>query len=442
MAKLLPRLTWLGVLSLLGLWAAGADTVFIHNVAVIPMTSDEVLANRDVLIRDGRFVSISPTGQSQTPKGAQVIEGSGKFLIPGLADMHVHFFGGSQVQPDMLYLYLANGVTTTMCMGGSRGVLRMRDKVLSGELTGPRIFSASPIIGNFEPCNIDAKRGKELVDQYAKQGFDYIKVYNYIPADAYYGIMDEAHKVGIPVVGHAVRSVGIQGAIDTGQNIAHLEEFLYGYFQDGLDESRIEPLAKEMKAHHISVVTTLIIYHNILRQLEDIDAMLKSPGVEYMPESIMRTFIPKNNDYLNRFTKKDLEKTFRPNMAFLQKLALAFQKEGVPLIAGTDSVMAIVCPGFALQGELQELVDAGLTPYQALAAATKNAAAFVSASDTFGTIEPGKSADAVLLRANPLDNISHTKEIDGVLYRGNWLSRQAIDTKLADIRTRAGLKTE
>jgi len=314
--------------------------------------------------------------------------------------------------------------------------------VAKGELLGPRIFSASPIIGNFEPCHIDAKRGRELVDQYAKEGFDYIKVYNFIPADGYYGIMDEAHKVGIPVVGHAVRSVGIQGAIDTGQNIAHLEEFLYGYFQDGLDESRIEPLAKEMKAHHISVVTTLIVYHNILRQLEDIDAMLKSPGVEYMPASILRTFIPENNDYLNRFTKEDAEETFRPNVAFLQKLALAFQKEGVPLIAGTDSVMAIVCPGFALQAELQELVDAGLTPYEALAAATKNAAAFVSATDTFGTIEPGKSADAVLVRANPLEDISHSKEIDGVLYRGNWLSREEIDTKLADIRTRAGLKAE
>jgi imidazolonepropionase-like amidohydrolase len=405
--------------------------VIIRDVTVIPMTANIAQEHRDVVVEDGVFKSIVSTEPKRKFRG-DVIDGTGKFLIPGLCDAHVHLRGLNDEQPDLLFLHVANGVTTVLCMSGSKQVLRMREAIASGELLGPRIFTTGPMLGNLSPTPRTPEEARAIVREFKNDGYDFIKVYNQIPKDSYWAIIDEAKQQDIPVIGHAVRSVGIEGAIAAGQHVAHLEEFLYGYFQDGLDESKIAPLAARLKDAGIVVETTLVVYHNIIRQVEDFDAMLKSPGIEYLPKSVTHTYYAEENPYIHRFDKESVTKTLQPDFDFLRKLAKAFQTAGVRLLAATDTSTEIVIPGFALHSELQELVAAGLTAYEALSTATVNAAAFLKYPG--GTIEVGKTADAVLLRADPLQDIANTRQIDGVLARGQWLPREAIDKRLAQIK--------
>jgi imidazolonepropionase-like amidohydrolase len=321
-------------------------------------------------------------------------------------------------------------------MRGSSGVLAFREQVASGELLGPRIVAASPILGNASPDPKDYESGVALVEQFAKEGYDFIKVYNQIPAEGYRGVMDAADRLGIPVIGHAVRSVGIEGAIERGQHIAHMEEIIYGYFKNDLDESKIAPLAKRLKEADIAVVATLIAYHTIIRQVRDIDAVLQSEGIELLPEPLTRAWQRERNDYVKRFTREAADERLQPAFDFQQKLAKAFQEAGIRLLAGTDAGIPIVVAGFSLHLELVELVDAGLTPYEALAVATRRPAEFLKLADS-GTIETGKRADLILLDANPLDDIANTQKRAGVVVNGQWFDAAAIQSRFSALRANA-----
>ena len=410
-------------------------TAFVH-VNVLPMTAEVVLRDQTVVVRDGKIAEIGPSSDVDVPGRADVIQAGGKYLMPGLSDLHVHFFGGRRGNPDILTLFVANGVTSILNMRGARGILELREQVAEGELLGPAIYTASPIQGNVSPNPKTFELGVKAVEAFAEEGYDFIKVYNLIPKEGYEGIMDTAKRLNMPVVGHAVRAVGIEGAIRTGQHIAHMEEIIYGYFFNNLDESRIEPLAQQLKNANISVIATLVTYHNIIRQVEDIDAMLDSPGIEYLSDGMMRGWQPDRNDYLRRFNQVAVDKRLRPAFEFQQKLAKAFVDAGVPVLTGTDACIPIVIPGYSMHQELVELVEAGLSPYQALEAGTHGPARFLGGENTFGTIETGKQADLVLLDRNPLDDIRKTREIAGVMLRGKWLDRLAIDELLLGILIR------
>ncbi len=414
-----------------------SENYLISNVNVISMTDDAVLSGRDVLIRDGRIAAIDTHSVNGDVGNVEIIDGTGKYLIPGLMDMHVHLNGRMQIQPDMLFLYVSNGVTTVLTMAGSNKVLELADMTRDGELLGPRIFTTAPIMGNLSPNPATAEKAHALVEKYADLGYRYLKVYNQIPEAGYWGIIEAAKDHNMTVVGHAVRSVGIEGAIKAGQHVVHMEEFIYGYFGDDRDETRMQPLARRLKAAGIVVIPNLIAYHNILRQVEDLDAMIASEGVDLLPWSLRKNFSADKNSYTNRFDMDAANNFLRPNVAFMRKLVKAFEDEGVMLLTGTDAVMNIVVPGFSLHDDLQELVDAGLTPYQALRCATNRPAQFLKIDDETGTIDIGKAGDAVLLNANPLADIANTRTIAGVFVQGAWLADDEIKTHYAEIRERS-----
>lgn len=423
----------LGALIVTG--AATAEPVVFEDVNVLPMTAEVVLEGRTVVVRDGIIQSITDGKRAVVPAGATVIDGASKYLIPGLADMHAHFHGVSRDGRAAIARMLAlNGVTTILCMSGSRGVLELRDKIESGEGIGPRIFTTGPIMGNVSPTPDTFEDGVERVEHQHEAGYDFIKVYNQIPRDGYEGIMAEAKRLGLPVIGHSVRSVGIEGALANGQHIAHMEEVIYGYFKDDLDESKIPALAKRFKESGIAVVATLIAYHNIVRQLEDIETMLQSEGIEYLPERLVRTWRPDRNDYLGRMNLKTVENFLRPGLAFQQKLARAFLGAGVPVLMGTDCTIPIVIPGWSAHDELKELVEAGFTPYEALYAATAAPAKFLGIEDQTGSIEAGKTANLILLADNPLDAIERTEERLGVVVQGIWYDNQRIEELLEEVK--------
>lgn len=400
---------------------AFAEPISIENVHIVPMDSEGII-EENVSCANGIFTSLS---SAEPADGTTIIDGEGGYLIPALGDMHIHFFGGSKGLDTLLRLYLSQGIGYGLCMKGSRSLLKTRDAVAAGELDGPTLAITSPIIGNFQPYPPTYEKGVEIAKEYKEMGYDFLKVYNAIPAEGYQGILGASKEVGIPVVGHAVRSVMIQGAIDNGQHIAHVEEFIYGYFQDGLDESRIPELASKLRAANISVVTTLIAYRNIFLQVEDLEGMLQNPGIDMLPDATRKVWARDKNDYVARFTIEDCKNRLRPEYEFMKKIVKGLHDEGVQLVAGTDAMIPLVVPGYSLHTELAELVECGLTPYEALRTATVNVANFLDRTDC-GTIEVGKEASAILLAENPLDDITHTQTIRGVLMRGQWYGPEAL----------------
>lgn len=421
----------IALFSVLACSVAVAATTAITNVNVIPMTSETVLDDHVVEIEDGRITAIYPSDELDGESADESIDGDGGYLYPAMSDLHIHFFGGSGAMETFLRMYIANGVAHGLCMQGSRSLLKVRDKIRAGEEEGPLLWISSPIIGNFSPRPVEYGEGREIAEKYQDMGYDYIKVYNLIPEDGYRGIMDEANKLGMPVVGHAVRSVGIEGAIENHQHIAHIEEFIYGYFREDLDESKIPVLAKELREADIGVITTLIAFHNIIRQIEDLDAMLAGPGVDLMPDSILSTWARDKNEYLTRPNQDEFEKFLRPTYAFMEKVVKGLQEGGVTLLAGTDAMIPVVVPGYSLHDELADMVAAGLTPYEALVTATRAPGEFLKSDVPFGTIAPGMEASVVLTSANPLEDIGNTKKIRGVMIRGQWYGPSDIEALLA-----------
>lgn len=404
------------------------------GVNVIPMLEETVLMNQTVLIKDGMIDKIGPVDDVKIPRKAERIEMEGAYVIPGLIDLHVHFNAGRTRNAEQLRFYLANGVTAVLNMRGNKGILKLIDQVDSGELLGPEVFTTSPIQGNISPTPNSYDLGREIVQQFHKEGYDFVKVYNFIPEEGYRGIVEAAKELDMTLVGHTVRSVGLDECIESGQHIAHLEEVIYGYFADGLDESKIPEVTRKLKESGVSIVATLIVFHNISRQVDDIDRMLQSPGIEYLPRSITDLWQPDKNEYLAGFDNEKNENFLKPTFRFMEKLFKSLLEAEVPLLAGTDAGVAIVVPGYSLHDELQEMVAAGMTPYEALVAATREAARFLKSDSEMGTVEVGKRADFLLLEKNPLDNIEHSTSIAGIAVRGKWMDKSELDTLMEEIK--------
>ncbi|HST10768.1 MAG TPA: amidohydrolase family protein [Terriglobales bacterium] len=404
---------------------------FVH-VHVIPMDRERVLDDQTVVVEDGRINAMESSKTLKPPTGARLIDATGKFLIPGLTDAHVHLYSTIEFP-----LYLASGVTTVFNLDGRPAHLLWRKQIADGTLLGPRIFTAGPLFGRAHTGDQDVR----LVDEQADAGYDAVKIYNPVSREEFPALIAEAKRRHLLLMGHIARAPGFQLTIQSGQSIAHLDEFLYTYFNpqhDGndehvvLDESKIPLVAGETAAAGVYVIPTLHTYATTVQQSTDLDTFLKHPALCYLPPWALEQFEPA----ANRF-KKDAypEQSARMQaaLAFQRKLVKALFDTGVPLMAGTDAPDVGPMAGIGIHEELEELVGDGLTPFQVLQTATVNPARYFGKSDEFGTIERGKRADLVLLERNPLDNISNTRGIVGVMVRGKWLSKESLAQQIEAI---------
>ena len=402
------------------------------------MDRERVMENQTVVVRDGRITALGAAGSVAIPPGVIEVDGAGKFLTPGLLDMHIHLSGNRRTSERMLGMWAGMGVTSVAVLNGSNMTLAIRSAAEQGSIVSPRIFSSGPTIRGGPPAT--REEGVAMVRAQHGRGYDLIKVYNQIPEPAYQGIIDEARRLDIPVIGHAVRSVGIEGALEAGQHIAHMEELVYGYFRwrqplpratadrrtalrNQLDVSRVPDLARRVAESGVYVIPNLVAYNWILKQVDDIDVALGRPEIAYMPESIMTSWRPPN-----RYTRRPRDAflaTLSETFQFLQLLTKKFQDAGVPLMVGSDAPVPVTVPGYGVHEELEELVTAGLTPYEALVAATRTPAKFLRLEND-GTVVVGHRADLVLLDRNPLEDIRNTRAIAGVVLNGRWLSRDAL----------------
>ena len=428
------------------------------DVQVIPMTRAGVLQNQTVIIEQGRITRIGPTASVRLPRRAQRIDGRGKYLMPGLTDFHVHLR-----EPSELLAYLAHGVTTVVHLSGPLlnipDVLALRRRINAGEALGPNLYASGrildgqpPIFPNVSTVVTTAAEAERAVTEQQQAGVDFIKVYNNLEPEVLQAVVAAARQRGLAVVGHIPRKAGraqaLQTALAAGQTmIAHAEELFFTYFYaetDSLlaqgrapqpDLSRLPQVVQWLREAKVFVTPDLVFTALQLRQLEQPEAIFAEPEARLTHPAILNMWRQQSPG--RRADRDRFELRERAKYAFLQELTRALLQGGVPLLLGTDASTAGLLPGKSAHWELQELVRAGLTPWQALATGTNNPGRFVQrhvrGATAFGTVARGQRADLLLLEANPLADIHHLERIAGIVVRGRWFAKE----ELASLRRSA-----
>ncbi len=417
---------------------SGVGALAVVDVTVVPMDHDGTFAHQTVIVRDGKITVLGPVDTTRVPEGAQRIDGTGKFLMPGLADMHVHTY-----DPRQLALFASMGVTTIRVMWGAPGALGTRDAIKAGEWRlAPSIYTAGPIVDGDPPTwpgglgvTTPAGAADEVIAQH-RAGYDFVKVYSKLPADAYAAIVAAAAKSGMPVIGHVPKAVGLRGALDANQrSIEHLDGYAAAVeradspvrdttdFKQRMsafkysDPAKLADAISRTKAAGTWNCPTLVVLDRVA-SLDHPDT--KRPEYRFVPSSSIASWDP-SQDFRFRSTTADDYATMRANHAWARTLVKQLSDAGAGILAGTDVGNPWLVPGFSLHQELEELVAAKLSPYQALRAATLAPAQFLHAETEVGTIAVGRRADLVLVDGNPLVDITNTARIAGVMLRGRWL---------------------
>jgi cytosine/adenosine deaminase-related metal-dependent hydrolase len=450
--------------------AVGKHILVLTHVTVIDATGTPARSDASVIVIGNRIASVGDSGRIRIPKGAQVVDGTGKFLIPGLWDMHVHLD-----YKDYLPLFIANGVTGVRVMWGNPEHRQWRRDIEAGRLLGPRMMIGSAIVDGPNPywrASISVSneaQARQAVADAKREGADFVKIYQFLPRDLYFDIADESKKEGIPFEGHLPVTVTAEEGSRAGQKSfehlvgvlpavsTHSEELFQAAQADfaeamnskgkfeGLHNTR---LGQEMldsysaeKAAALSSVfkrngtwqcPTLTLLH--MFGYGDDPAFLNDPRLKYIPPRRRASWNPAGLEGTR--TAEDFAYSKREFQRYLQVVG-TMQESGVGILAGTDTQNPYTFYGFSLHDELGFLVQAGLTPMQALQASTLNPARFFGKETDFGTIEQGKIADLVLLDANPLDAIGNTKKIDAVVYGGSFYPRASLDAMLTRVEALA-----
>jgi imidazolonepropionase-like amidohydrolase len=446
--------------------AEGEATIAIENVNVVPMDREAVLPDQTVMVRDGKIVSVAPASEANVPAFATRIDGTGKYLMPGLADMHVHLLQYGVTDPGVLSLFLANGVTTVRNMMGNPEILEWRRRIEEGDLIGPRIYTTGPILDGeppYWPGSVAIETREQAEQEVAAEkmaGYDGVKVLAGIPPEAYEAVLAAAGKHDIPVYGHAPARLGLENVVHGGQrSFEHMQDFMYALLpkdspirdevvaawtnknQRNLqsmlirpythaDGDNIEPLAKRIAASGGWMCPTLITVRGIASSPEEFAVLQRAPSKRYVE--------PDERERWKRTTNVFSSETGDPaalKRAYRTMLNAvgAMHDAGVRLLVGTDSPSPFVVPGFSVHEELEIFMEAGLTSFEALAAATRDAAEFLTASEAFGTVQVGRRADLILVKGNPLEDVSHTSELAGVMANGTWFSEKELDAMLEKV---------
>ena len=436
---------------------ADAQTLTITHATVIDTVTGQTQPDRTIIINGNRITTVSPSTQLKPPAG-QVIDATGKYLIPGLWDMHTHVYFDSTAADGtdlVLPLFLANGITGIRDMGSALDpVLQARDEIATHRLLGPRMIVSGPMLdgpkSHYKAAIAIAtpEDGRKAVDMLKGRGVDFIKVQSGIPREAYFAIADESKKVGIPFEGHVPDSIRASEAIASGQRtFEHLigifeasspDETKYltskktvGMFLATYDPAREAKIINLLAKNQVWQCPTLFWERG--QWLVDAIDYTKDPDLAYVPH----TWVDKHWPAAQKGIMKSLDtdplairkKFVTHELDIVRKLHAA----GVPFLAGTDTPAGVdVLPGISLHLELQRFVAAGFTPLQALQTATLNPAKFYNKLNDYGTVQSGRIADLVLLEANPLDNIANTRKIAAVITDGRYLSQQ----DLTQLRTR------
>jgi imidazolonepropionase-like amidohydrolase len=424
--------------------------IVFKSVNVVPMNEEKVLNDQTVVLRDRKIVYVGDAKGAKFSKNALVVDAKGKYLMPGLAEMHAHVPPIDDMEPmkEVLLLFAVNGITTIRGMLGHPKHLELRAKINTGEIPGPHLYTTGPSFNGMSVTNSEV--GVEMVRKQKEAGYDYLKLHPGLTRAKFDAIAATAKEVGIPFVGHVSFGVGVWRAIEAGySSIDHLDGFvealvpgienmndqqtgLFGMFiGDKADESKIPALMKALKEKNVWVVPTQSLADRWFDPDFTPEKFLQDPDHKYMkPETVTQWNTTKTNLMANpQYDAAKVEALIR----IRRKLIFECQKNGVGLLLGCDAPQVFNVPGFSTHNELEYLVAAGLTPYQAIQTGTINVARYLGKEKESGTVAVGKIADLVLVNANPLQSVSNTKKIEGVVLNGTWMDRKVLDAQLAKL---------
>jgi Amidohydrolase family len=415
-------------------------TAFV-GASVLTMENEAVLRDHTVVVRGGRIDALGPRASVSVPAGATRIEAAGKFLMPALAEMHAHIPGAKAADADIertLFLYAAGGIGTIRGMLGDPRHLAYRERAARGDIVSPRIYTSGP---SFNGTSVPtAEAAVQAVAAQKQAGYDLLKIHPGVTRGVFDALVSKADEVGIRFAGHVPLDVGLARALEAkAWTIDHLDGYVEALASDparsdffGLnlinevDESRIPDVIERTKAAGTWMVPTEILFVNLLDD-EDPQAMATRSEMKYVPGATLQNWIGQKQK-VAQVPAADRGKYLALRRTLIKRLHAA----GVPFLLGSDAPQWWNVPGFSVHRELQALVAAGLTPYQALRTGTVNVAAHFGTSASAGTVTRAKRADLLLLDANPLQQISNTSRIAGVMLNGRWLPKPEIDKRLEE----------
>jgi len=431
--------------------SAGAQEVTVfRNVTVVPMDSERVLEAQTVVVRGERIESVGAASGAQIPAGARVIDGSGRYLVPGLAEMHAHVPTGndSRYVEEVLFLYVANGVTTARGMLGAPEHITLRERLSKHEVLGPRLYTSGPSLNDQSVGSPD--EAARIVREQARAGYDFVKVHPGPTRAEYDAAAQAAAASGIELAGHVPADVGVQRAIEAKQaTIDHLDGYVEalvpaerraqgGFFGLNLagdaDRSRIPALVSATVAAGVWNVPTQTLIEHWPAPSPTVDELLARPEMAYVsPQTRMGWANAKRQMMGAPGYDGDAVLAL---VTLRREIVKALHDAGAGLLLGSDAPQVFNVPGFSLHRELTAIVASGLAPFEALRSGTANPAVFFDAADEFGTIRAGLAADLVLVARNPLADVAALTRPEGVMVRGRWLDRAELDRGLAEIAAR------
>ena len=425
------------------------DTAFV-NVNVLPMDAERVLEGQTVVIAGGRIAALGPSAEVGPAAGVEVIDAAGGYLLPGLAEMHGHLPTPRMADRDarnLLFLYIANGVTTVRGMQGHPSQFGLRGRVESGAVVGPRLLLGSVSINGRDVST--PEEAEQRVREYQVAGYDLIKMLEGVSVEAYDAAVRTAAELGIPLAGHVPDSVGLQHALASGQaSIDHLDNYVEALVPDDalpaewpaivglggllarVDESRLPAVVNATVAAGAWVVPTMVLWETGIfaaRPAAEVEA--ERPEVRFMPPETVERW---RQAVAGSLARSDVE-TNRQIAELRRAILLALYEAGANIALGTDSPQTFSVPGFSAHRELRYYVELGMTPYDALAIGTRKPAEYFGADEEFGTVAVGRSADLILLTADPLADIANTERRAGVMVRGRWFPADEIQRRLEEI---------
>ena len=423
---------------------ATACTLAIKDVAVIAMTTPAVTQGQTVILRGAKIAAIGPA--LDTSRCGMVIDGRGKFLGPGLTDAHVHVESesfssvfGAKPAPidfdDVLALYPAFGITSVRVMSGAPDILRFRDRA-PGANPVPRLVVASPMIAGRPPILSEPvtlvvetqEAARAAVTRFKSEGYDLIKLRENLRPEVHAALVAAARDNAIALDGHVTRGVTVDALLAAGQRgFAHLDEIARAIASGGTS-------AAALKRHGAYASSTMVVLDNAIRQIEDYDGLARRPEMRALHPMFVNTFWSRAQ---NPYAKPGVDTVFFKQLLSLTKSTLrGLTREGVTILAGSDALNPMIIPGDGLHEELRLMVEAGLTPYEAIRTATVNPARVIARLANTGEIAPGRDANLVLLAANPLTDIAAYRRPDGVVLQGRWFDRAALDRRFDDVAQR------
>jgi imidazolonepropionase-like amidohydrolase len=413
------------------------------NVSVVPMDSQKVLADHTVIVTNGRVTAVGPAAATHVPADAVRVDGRGKYLMPGLAEMHGHIpspaSASKEFVDDVLFLYVANGVTTVRGMQGAPGQLELREAAKRGDIISPNLYLAGPAF-NANTVRTPNDAAARVLEQ-KSEGWDLLKVLGGLSADSYRSMANAAKEVGIPFGGHVPVDVGVTRALDMGQaTIDHLDG--YAEHLDGVtnsvDEQTLQDLVARTKRAGTWIVPTLVVWET-LRGPVALHSRTTLPELRYMPRATTEQWTTSLEKRLNdaQFNPVEAKQYIDNRLRILSTLHAA----GVEILLGSDAPQQFNVPGFSIHREMKRMTDAGMSTYDIIKSGTSSVGQHFKSQDNFGTVAIGDRADLILVDANPLEDLENIGRLSGVMVRGRWLPQSEIQTRLDQIANRSGTAT-